>query len=67
MSEDKRNPKTFEQVIKSRRSIRSFDRETPGRGDVNKITASAIYAPYGGATGMPLQEIRKIFVFARNS
>ncbi len=32
-----------------------------------KIIESAIYAPYGGATGIPLDELRKIFVFRQDT
>jgi nitroreductase len=60
-------PKTFEQVIQSRRSVRDFSNEVPGPDALDKITASALYAPYGGATGIPLHEIRRIFVFSRDS
>jgi nitroreductase len=67
MTEDNNLPKTLEQVIKSRRSIRDFTTEVPRIEDVEEILKAALYAPYGGATGFQLNEIRKIFVFTQNS
>lgn len=62
------NPtKSLTEVIKSRRTIRSFTTETPPIEDIKEIIQSAIFAPYGGATGIPLNEIRKIFVFSQNT
>ena len=58
---------TFEQVITTRRSIRSFTDEIPSRQDIDILVESAIYAPYWGATGIPLWDIRKIFVIQQNS
>jgi nitroreductase len=55
------------EVIKSRRSIRSFTTEIPPIEDVKEIIQSAIFAPYGGVTGIPLREIRKIFVFSQHT
>jgi len=56
----------LDEVIRSRRTVRSFS------GDVSdetlmKILESGIYAPFGGATGIPLKEARKIFIFRQNS
>ena len=67
MVENNNFPKTLEQVIKSRRSIRSFTNEVPRFEDVEEILKAALYAPYGGATGFQLNEIRKVFVFTQNS
>ncbi len=60
-------PETFEQIIRSRRSVRSFTDEVPRIEAVKEITASAIYAPYASATGIPLSETRKVFVLKQNS
>jgi nitroreductase len=56
----------LDEVIRSRRTIRSF------HGDISdeivmKILESGIYAPFGGATGIPLKEVRKIFIFRQNT
>lgn len=67
MTENNDYSKTFEQVIKTRRTIRSFTDEAPKREDINEIVASAFYAPYGGVTGIPIHEIRKIFILPYNS
>jgi nitroreductase len=59
--------KTCAHVIRQRRSVRHFSGQVPDRSVVDEIVKSAIYAPYGGATGIPLHEIRKIFVFSRGT
>ncbi len=59
--------KSLEQIIKTRRSTRSFSSEIPPREDLMKIIEAAIYAPYGGATGIPLTELRKVFVFKQDT
>jgi hypothetical protein len=35
--------------------------------DMNEILQSAVLAPYGEATGIPLREIRKVFVLSRST
>lgn len=65
--EDKIILETLSEVIKTRRSTRSFSNEVPSKEIINEIIESAIYAPYGGATGIPLKEMRKIFVFSQNT
>lgn len=57
---------TLEQIIRSRRSIRTFSGQVPDE-ILRKIVESAVYAPYAAGTGIPLQEIRKVFVFRQNS
>ncbi|MFH0735634.1 MAG: nitroreductase family protein [bacterium] len=59
--------KTILDVIEQRKSIRNFTNEKLLIEDVNNIIKSAIYAPYGGATGIALKEIRKIFIFTRET
>ena len=59
--------KSLIEVIKLRRSIRSFTTDIPNKEDINEIVQSALLAPYGGATGIPLNEIRKIFIFVQDS
>lgn len=54
--------KTLEQIIKARRSTRSFGAGVPSSEQMKAILESAVYAPYGGATGIPLKEIRRLFV-----
>jgi nitroreductase len=67
MREHKNHPKSLAEVIRSRRSIRSFTNDTPPIDDVKEIIQAAILAPYGGATGIPLKEIRKIFVLSQKT
>jgi len=67
MTENGDPSKLFEQIIKTRRTIRSFTNEAPKKEDINEIAASALYAPYAGATGIPLNEIRQVFVLSYDS
>ena len=50
----------LEEIIKVRKSTRSFSSEIPSESDINNVVEPAVYAPYEGATGIPLDEIRKI-------
>jgi len=56
----------LDEVIRSRRTIRSFYGEISDE-TLMKILESGIYAPFGGATGIPLKEVRKIFIFRQNT
>jgi nitroreductase len=54
--------KSIQQIIKSRRSIRSFSKGSVPLEEVNEILKSAMYAPYAAAaTGLPITEVRKVF------
>ncbi len=59
-------PETM-QTIADRRTMRNFSSEIPERSKMEAIVRTAAQAPFGGATGIPLREIRKIFVFPPNS
>lgn len=59
--------KTLEQIIKSRCSTRSFSKENLPIDYVNEIIQSCVYAPYDNPTGLPYNEIRKIFIFKQNT
>ncbi len=59
--------KTLQQIIKSRKSTRNFSAEIPSIEHINKIIESAVYAPYGGATGIPLDELRRVFIFRQGT
>ena|ERR1039457_1780282 len=61
------SPKSLKEIIQSRRTIRSFTPETPPIEDVKEIIQSAMFAPYGGTTGILVNEIRKIFVFSQHT
>lgn len=56
-------PSALQSVIRERKSTRSFSSEVPLRESIDRIIESCVYAPYGGATGIPLHELRKIFIF----
>jgi len=59
--------KTFNSIVCTRRSTRKFTPEIPAPDKMNDILQSAIFAPFGGATGIPLKEIRTISVFSQNT
>jgi len=67
VKEHNNHENSLAEVIRSRRSIRSFTTDTPPIDTVKEIIQSAILAPYGGATGIPLKEIRKIFVLSQKT
>ena len=56
-------PETM-QTIATRRTTRNFSSASPDRESINDILQAAVLAPFGGATGIPLRDIRRIFVFA---
>jgi nitroreductase len=67
MKENDKAVKTLNAIIRTRRTTRSFTNSVPPAGDINEILQSAILAPFGGVTGIPLKEIRKIFIFSPNT
>ena len=67
MKENDKAVKTLNTIIRTRKTTRSFTNAVPPDGDINEILQSAIFAPFGGATGIPLKEIRKIFIFSPNT
>jgi nitroreductase len=56
-------PETM-QTIAARRTTRSFSSTLPDRKSMDDVLRAAALAPLGGATGIPLRDIRRIFVFA---
>ncbi len=67
MDHDHNPPKSLTEIIQSRRTIRSFMTEIPPIEYIKEIIQSAMFAPYGGATGLSVNEIRKIFVFSQHT
>jgi nitroreductase len=67
MSENDHAAKIVSTVIRARRSTRHFTGAVPPIEDMNEILQSAELAPFGGATGIPLREIRKVFVFSQGT
>lgn len=55
---------TLSEVIRMRRSIRSFTNAVPPIEGMKEILQSAIFAPFSRATNLPPKDIRKIFVFS---
>jgi len=58
---------TLSAIIRTRRTIRRFSNTVPPLEEMNDILQSAVFAPYAGATGIPLKELRRIFVFSQNT
>ncbi len=56
----------LEQIIRSRRSIRSFSGQVPDEV-LQKIVESAVYAPFAAGAGIPLKEGRRIFIFRQGT
>jgi nitroreductase len=57
-----------EDLIRSRRSLRTFSSEVQvDDASVAKIAQAGLYAPYGAATGIPFKEIRKIYIIRQSS
>lgn len=67
MKETNQVVKAFNSIVYARRSTRKFSNEIPTQDEMNDILQSAIFAPFGGATGIPLKEIRRISVFSQNT
>ena len=67
MKDKKKTIETLGTIIRARRSVRRFTNAVPPVEEINEILQSAAFAPFGGATGIPLQEIRKVFVFSRET
>src|SRR6266540_2895364 len=55
------------EVIRARRTIRSFTNDVPPEEGMKEILQSAIFAPFGRATDLPPKEIRKIFIFSHGT
>ena len=58
---------SLENAIKNRRTTRNFISKKVPEEYILKIAESGMSAPYGGATGIPLKEIRKIFIISTDS
>lgn len=56
----------LEEIIRSRRSTRSFSGQVPDEV-LQKIVESAVYAPFAAGAGIPLKEGRRIFIFRQGT
>lgn len=56
----------LEEIIRSRRSCRSFSGQVPDEV-LQKIVESAVYAPFAAGAGIPLKEGRQIFIFRQGT
>ena len=59
--------KAFNSIIRARRTTREFSSEIPNNETMIEILESALYAPFGGATGISLRNIRTIRVLSLNT
>lgn len=55
------------EIIRSRRSVRSFTNAMPSTEAMREILESAIFAPYGRTRDVSQEQIRKIFVFSQGT
>jgi nitroreductase len=67
MKKDDQTIGTLSEIIHARRTTRSFSTDVPPVEEMEEILRSAIFAPFGRATGLPPKEIRKIFVFSQGT
>lgn len=67
MEENAQAIEALSAIIRARRSIRSFTNAVPPIEGMNEILQSAIFAPFGRATDLPPEDIRKIFVFTQGT
>lgn len=67
MSEKDQAIETLSTIVRTRRSTRDFRKAVLPPEEINGILQAAILAPFGGATGIPLKEIRRIFVFSNGT
>jgi nitroreductase len=58
---------TLSEIVRARRTIRSFSNDVPPVEEMEEILRSAIFAPFGRATCLPPKEIRKIFVLSQGT
>ena len=61
------NSKSLKEVLRLRRSVRSFALKEIPAEDIKEIVEAALLAPYAAATGIAPNEIRKVFVFRQNT
>ncbi len=59
--------KVFNSIVHSRRTTRIFSNEIPDNKTMIDILESALYAPFAGATGISLRNIRTIRVLSLNT
>jgi nitroreductase len=65
---DSQSITVLNELIRSRRSLRTFSTEAQvDDATVTKIAEAGLYAPYGAATGIPFKEIRKIYIIRQHS
>lgn len=67
MEKNDQTIRTLSEIVRARRTIRSFSTDVPPLEEMEDILRSAIFAPFGRATALPPKEIRKIFVFSQGT
>lgn len=67
MEKNNQSVTALSEIIRARRTVRSFSSDVPPLEEMEEILRSAIFAPFGRATGLPPKEIRKIFIFSQGT
>jgi nitroreductase len=55
-------PETMQTIV-ARKTTRNFSSALPDKESMDDVLRAAVLAPFGGATGISLRDIRRIFVF----
>ena len=56
----------FDEIIRKRRSIRSFKSIVPSKEIIKEIITAGAYAPYGALAITDISQYRRFFVFTKN-
>lgn len=67
MAENREANEALDGIILKRRSIRSFKPDDFPKENIEKIIRAGFAAPYTGATGIPVEQIRKFSVLKKGS
>ncbi len=67
MGNDKECNKVFDEIIKSRRSVRFFKDQFPSKEDIENILDAGMMAPYAAQAVGENQDFRRFFVFKNGS
>ncbi len=64
--QDKRN-QIFDEIVRSRHSIRAFKEEKPPKEWIEEIIEAGVLAPYAAAAVGDIKDFRRFFVFEKNT
>jgi len=57
----------FDEIVRSRRSVRSFKEDKPPKSLVNEIISAGMLAPYASQAAGDKEDFRRFFVFENNT